>query len=448
MSAKRDFGSFHSSNVEELVRLRDEEYQAPPLPFETSFDQDLSCEFGSEKIKKELFHLREGEFVFLNHGAFGLAFRQALQAMYQFQIYSETQPLRFYDRECMPFLVTVVRRMASLLNCKPTELVMVENCTFAFNSLLSSIDLNPGEQVFIFNTSYGAFKKILKAFCKTKAANLVEETIQFPLMSENDIKREIFDKLEKHLLSNTQTKYVFVDYIPSNHSFVMPVKEIVKICRRLREDIIVVIDAAHAIGSISRLDFHDIGADVIFANCHKWLCAPKGTAVLYRNERLDDRLTIHPCVLSHGIGAGFHSEFLWSGLKDYCAYLALHTTLDIWQKSLGGFDKAIGYCTQLATSASELLKERFGTEFLVHPKFCSTMVLVKLPKAFVQKCIESADICNFTYDQAEVVQNLLFNHHKIEVPIKAIQGDLYVRISCHVYNRLDEYKFLADVIVS
>ena len=68
---------------------------------------------------------------------------------------------------------------------------------------------------------------------------------------------------------------MFVDYIASNHSFTMPVKEIVRICRRLRDDVIVVIDAAHAIGSISGLDLQEIGGDVFFANCHKWLCSPK-----------------------------------------------------------------------------------------------------------------------------------------------------------------------------
>lgn len=33
-----------------------------------------------------------------------------------------------------------------------------------------------------------------------------------------------------------------------------------------------------------------------------------------------------------------------------------------------------------------------------------------------------------------------------QVPIKAVQGHLYVRISAHVYNTLEEYEQLADAI--
>lgn len=33
-----------------------------------------------------------------------------------------------------------------------------------------------------------------------------------------------------------------------------------------------------------------------------------------------------------------------------------------------------------------------------------------------------------------------------QVPLKAIQGKLYVRISAHVYNELMEYQHLADAI--
>jgi hypothetical protein len=36
--------------------------------------------------------------------------------------------------------------------------------------------------------------------------------------------------------------------------------------------------------------------------------------------------------------------------------------------------------------------------------------------------------------------------HSIEVPIKTIQGSLYVRISAHVYNKLQEYCKLAAAV--
>jgi hypothetical protein len=35
----------------------------------------------------------------------------------------------------------------------------------------------------------------------------------------------------------------------------------------------------------------------------------------------------------------------------------------------------------------------------------------------------------------------------VEVPVKCIQGTLYVRISAHIYNIYDDYIDLADAIV-
>ncbi len=35
----------------------------------------------------------------------------------------------------------------------------------------------------------------------------------------------------------------------------------------------------------------------------------------------------------------------------------------------------------------------------------------------------------------------------LQVPVRVVNGELYVRISAHVYNELSEYKVLADAIL-
>lgn len=44
------------------------------------------------------------------------------------------------------------------------------------------------------------------------------------------------------------------------------------------------------------------------------------------------------------------------------------------------------------------------------------------------------------------MQDTLHICHHIEVPIKTIQGTLYVRISAHIYNTVKEYEQLADAV--
>ena len=44
------------------------------------------------------------------------------------------------------------------------------------------------------------------------------------------------------------------------------------------------------------------------------------------------------------------------------------------------------------------------------------------------------------------MQDLLHYQYHIEVPIKLIQARLYVRISAHIYNCLDDYVALAAAV--
>jgi isopenicillin-N epimerase len=138
-SNKRDFGSFFNSNVEELLNESDADYCAPKykIPFERGVEYTSdTLIFGSRELRLSLFNLSD-EFCFLNHGAFGLTFKPVIENKYQWETYAESQPLRFYDREIMPMLVDVIRNYsANVFQCSPSELMLVDNCTFAFNSIV------------------------------------------------------------------------------------------------------------------------------------------------------------------------------------------------------------------------------------------------------------------------------------------------------------------------
>ena len=77
---KRDFGSFFSSNVDELINLSITEYKSPQFKVNFNPDdlRDLKNKLGSAELKKKLFFLTN-EFTFLNHAAFGLTFKPVLK---------------------------------------------------------------------------------------------------------------------------------------------------------------------------------------------------------------------------------------------------------------------------------------------------------------------------------------------------------------------------------
>ncbi|RUS72039.1 hypothetical protein EGW08_020203 [Elysia chlorotica] len=432
--AKRDFGSFHASNVQELLSLSNEEYVPHQIPFAlpsfSDLDKDSNGELLFGRQMKSTFFLLEESCCFLNHGAFGASLKPALETARKWQLYTEEQPLRFYDRELMPLLVHVCRRMAAFVSCSPTDLVLVNNATFGVNSVLNSFPWSAGDVILTFNITYGAVKKLVKHIClKTGAINR-EVELKFPVQG----RKEIVDVLRTHL-DACDIKLVVIDHIPSNAPVVLPVREMVQLCRQ--RQVRVLVDGAHALGALP-LDLTDLDPDYYVSNCHKWLCSPKGAAILY--VRPDVQAEVRPAVISHGLGSGFSSEFVWAGLHDYSPLLALHTVLDFWEALTPSAIRK--YIQQLLKDATDLLIKCWGTRLPAPLDMFGPMALVELPES-IHQMFNTID-----YSAAETVQNALYHDFNIEVPIKSLQGRLYVRISAHIHNQLDEYEKLGGAVLA
>lgn len=319
---RRDFGSFHVSNVQELLSLTENEYTAPKFPFETV--KFLSKpKFGSKDLKIEYFYL-DTDWTFLNHGAFGAAFKQGLDTAQKWQIYIEKQPLKALDREIFPHLVDVTRKLAKFVNANPLDIALTVNVTTAINCVLKSLDFAKNDTICYLSVVYGAVRKTVQEIATQKSLNICEISLNFPIKSSNQILEIVAKRLDE--CKHENLKLAIFDHISSNYGIVLPVKELIEICK-LR-NILVFIDGAHALGVLP-LDLKDINADFYTSNAHKWLCSPKGVAFLYVRHELKTK--IRPLVISHGFGSGFNSEFMWSGLRDYSSMLALTCVLDVWE---------------------------------------------------------------------------------------------------------------------
>jgi selenocysteine lyase/cysteine desulfurase len=85
----------------------------------------------------------------------------------------------------------------------------------------------------------------------------------------------------------------------------------------------VLVDGAHAPGMVP-LAIDRMAPSFYTGNFHKWICAPKGAAMLWVRE--DWRSKIHPTSISHGFTArtprgALHDEFDWTGTDDPSPWL-------------------------------------------------------------------------------------------------------------------------------
>ncbi|KAK3734512.1 hypothetical protein QZH41_020435 [Actinostola sp. cb2023] len=415
------------ARAKELVDLPDEEYSPPALPYKR-VQFDPKTEFGSSKIR-EHFCIDFDNWTFINHGAFGGALAAALETVHQMQIYIERQPLRFVDRELIPHMVYVIRRLAGFVSCDPRDLVLVSNATEGLNTVIRSLKFGKGDRVYYLNTRYYAVNKLFVHLKEENGIEIQEVPISFPSSSE-----EILNTITQTL--HPDTKLAIFGHIPSVHPIVLPIGKIIEICHN--KGVQVLIDGAHALGAIP-LDLTSLNADYYVMNCHKWLCNPKGCAALYVNKKYQEN--IRCLTVSGGFGRGFTPEFIFRGLKDYSSFLALHTVLDFWQTL--GPDNIRSYITNLAHKAGTMLADKWQTDTLFPVAMYGPMVLVRLPDILWQSRNDNNPV---THAIAEDIQNLLYYNYGIEVPIKPINGRLYCRISAHVYNEMKDYHVFADAV--
>ena len=202
-------------------------------------------------------------------------------------------------------------RLGAFIGADGKDIAFVDNATTGCNAVLRSLRLEPGDQIVVLTHGYGAVRNTVRYLCERAGARMVEAEVPFPRADPDTIVTNIAAAL------TPRTKLAVVDHITSGSALVLPLQRIVAACHAA--DVPVLVDGAHGPAQVP-LDMRALGADWYAGNCHKWLCAPKGSAFLYaRPDRQDD---LHPVTISHGLGKGFLEEFDWTGTRDPSAWLA------------------------------------------------------------------------------------------------------------------------------
>ena len=375
--------------------------------------------FGRALLDEWLF---EKNLIFLNHGSFGAVPRAVLSAQTDWRIQLERQPVSFINEILGPALHTAADRLTHFVGAPPGSLVFVSNSTEGINAVSRSLDLVPGDEVLVTDQAYKGAINALYYDCQRAGAKLKIVRLPWPTVDE----KQVLDAVDRGL--SDRVRFAVLDHISSQNAVIMPIKKLVEMC--CARGIRVLVDGAHAPGMIA-LDIADVGAAWYVGNGHKWLCAPKGCALLSVSG--DNGSNLHPAVISTAHGEGFWEEFGWTGTRDPTSWLSVTAAIDFWQDL--GVHAARAYMSDLANWAGDELVARWGTERGGPSELTAAMVTVRVPGN------RSAD-----NDTARHLHEHLLRDHQIEVPVFPIQGALWVGVSTQVYNCESDVAHLASAL--
>ncbi|HEY8208198.1 MAG TPA: aminotransferase class V-fold PLP-dependent enzyme [Myxococcaceae bacterium] len=375
---------------------------------------------------------------FLNHGSFGACPRPVLELQAELRARLEAEPCVFMLHELEGRMDEARQAVAAFLGAQPEDMAFVSNATQGVNAVLGSLRFQPGDELLVTNHEYNASRNALNVAAERQGAKVVVAEVPFPGTTPELVESRVLEKV------TPRTKLVMLDWINSPTGFIQPIESLVP---KLRErGVETLIDGAHAPGQVP-VRLEALGAGYFTGNLHKWVCAPKGAAVLHVRRDLRDQ--VRPTSISHGANSPrkdrsrFWLEFDWTGTIDPTPWLCAPESIRFLGSLLpGGWPEVMAANREKALRARDQLCQALKISAPVPDSMVGSMAAVPLPPGKPQA--EPQKTLLFPCE----LQQLLFREYRIQVPIAPWPAPpaRALRVSCQLYNHPEQYERLAGLL--
>jgi len=370
--------------------------------------------------------LLEPDIAFLNHGSFGTVPREVYAVADEWRRRLETNPDRFIREALPPAIREAAAQVAPFFKVRAEDLTFVDNATAGVNAVLRSLDFKPGDEILSTDHAYGAVANAMRYVATRSGAMTVFAEVKMPAANADEIFSAITGRF------SPRTKLLVIDHITSATALIFPVERLTKFAKE--RGVRVLIDGAHGPGHLA-LDIPAIGADWYIGNCHKWLFAPRGCAILWAKK--DAQALIHPLSISHDYNKGFTAEFDWTGTRDPSPFLSAPAGLEFLKQL--GVEKVQTHNRDLALSAARRMAQRWGEPMNASPELLGAMAAVRLPPSW-QKFGPPGRTA------ARLLCQRILQRDRIMVAIMPWAGALWARVSAQVYNEPADYDGVVSFI--
>lgn len=372
---------------------------------------------------KEQFLLNP-EITFLNHGSFGACPKPVFEDYQYWQRELEREPVQFITKKLPALMQKSREALAGFIHCDANDVFFLPNPTTAINTIMRSLELEPGDEILSTDNEYGAMDRTWNFYCKKSGAKYVRQHISMPIVSKEQMVEEFWKGY------NSNTKVIFLNQISSATALIFPVKEI---CDKAQElGLITIVDGAHVPGHID-LDVADLNPDFYTGTLHKWMLAPKGSSFLYVKNEFQDR--IDPLVVSWGYESEMpgQSRFLdyheFQGTRDMAAFLSTTAAINFLTEH---------NWSQKSSENKKLILDNYSS-------FCELLKTQPLCPVTADFLAQMCSIPIRTEKPSEL-KELLYSKYKIEIPVTKLNGDFFLRISLNAYNSQSDLDKLAAAI--
>ena len=366
--------------------------------------------------------LLDPNITFLNHGSFGACPKVVFDNYQYWQRELERQPVKFFTKVLYEKLEYSRKKLSNFIGCDHDELIFFQNPTTAVSNIICNLNLKSGDEVLMSSHEYGALIRSWVEWGVKKNIKIIQQEVKLPLTNESEFIESIWRGV------TPKTKVIFLSHITSATGLIFPVEKIISMAKQKK--IMTIIDGAHVPAHIP-LNIHKINCDFYAGALHKWLCGPKGASFLYVKK--EHQPWVKPLIYSWGKEGDdpgpseFLQDFQWQGTRDMAAFLSIPSAIEFYH---GYLEKNLKLCRKNIKYAFKNLELTLKTEPISNGgNWIAQMVSHPLPKSVPLD-----------------LKEILYNKHKIEIPIFMWRNRMFIRISMQVYNEKKEIDLLLSAL--
>lgn len=400
--------------------------------------------------------------MFLNHGSYGATPREVLAVQNRFRARMEAEPVKFFVIDLPGLMDEARRETAEFLRCRAGDVALIPNATQGVATVMLNVvlggRLTRGDEILVNDHEYPACLNTMRFWAGRVGAQVVSAKLPWPVPETRGP-----EAVAEAILAGVtdRTRVVLLSHITSSSGMIMPVELISRgLERRLREGSIeLLVDGAHAPGMLPELDLsvmERLGVTYYTANCHKWVCSPKGSAVLWVTPARQEGF--RPLALSNRAETGvpgraqYLTEFDFLGTADPSAVLTIGAAVRFMGGLLpGGWAALARHNRELTIAARRRILQVLGTEACVPESMMGSLATMLIPR---HEPARAARLAARKGMYADVLQDRLLERHGVQLPVWGVQGDTWpdgtprraLRIAAQIYNSMEQFEYFAGVL--
>jgi selenocysteine lyase/cysteine desulfurase len=354
----------------------------------------------------------------LNNGGVSPSPRVVQEAVERYNKLSNEGPSYFMWRILDQGREPLRQKLADLAGINAEEIAINRNATEALNTVIFGLDLKAGDEVIGTKQDYPNMINAWKQRAQREGIVYTQLNFKFPV--END--EEIVATYENAITS--KTKIIHVTHIINWVGQIMPVRKIADMAHK--HGIEVICDAAHSFGLLD-YKISDLHCDYFGTSLHKFLSAPIGSGMLWvKKEKIEK---IWPLVCNDKPRGTDIRKFETLGTRSF------------------PIEQAIGEAVNFQTAIGSKRKE----ERIRYLKNYWAEKVKDIPKVKIHTSLKSeysCAICGVSVDGMTPgeLDSALFNNYRIHTVGIVWENISCVRVTPHVYTRLQDVDKLAKAI--